>query len=178
MSASQVSRVERALLASVSVDQLARLAAVVGLDVRVAAYPGDEPLRDAGHLALIDRFRRRLHPGTSFRTEVPLPIGGDRRAWDGYLSGLVDGRGGTPGLPVEFETRIDDYQAQTRRLWLKARDAGEADLLLVVADTRRNRAAIQAAGSAVAERFPISTRAVLAALAAGRHPGGSGLILL
>ena len=178
MSASQVSRVERALLATVSVDQLARLSVVVGLDLRLATYPGDEPLRDAGHLALIDRFRRRLHPATDFRTEVPLPVGGDRRAWDGYLRGLRDPVGDRASLPVEFETRMDDFQAQTRRLWLKARDAGEPDLLVVVADTRRNRAAIQAAGAAIAERFPVSPRAVLAALAAGRHPGGSGLLLL
>ena len=76
MSASQISRVERALLATVSVDQLSRVSVVVGLDLRLATYPGDEPLRDAGHLALIDRFRRRLRPATDFRTEVPLPIGG------------------------------------------------------------------------------------------------------
>ena len=81
-------------------------------------------------------------------------------------------------MPVEFETRLDDFQAQTRRLWLKARDAGEPALLVVVADTRRNREAIHAAGPAIDEGFPISARRALAALAAGQHPGGSALVLL
>ena len=66
-----------------------------------------------------------------------------------------------------------------RRLALKQRDADEPHLLLVVADTAHNRAAIAAAGVAVADAVPSDGRArALASLAAGRHPGGSALIFL
>ena len=76
-------------------------------------------------------------------------------------------------LPVEAETRITDFQAQTRRLIIKMRDGGVEHVLLVIAETRSNRATIDAAGPAVGELFPISPRRALQALAAGTHPGGS-----
>ncbi len=81
-------------------------------------------------------------------------------------------------LHVEAETRLTDYQAQTRRIMLKARDAGVQHVLLVLADTRNNRAAVAAAGSAITELFPVSARRALAALAAGEHPGGSAIVFL
>jgi hypothetical protein len=48
----------------------------------------------------------------------------------------------------------------------------------MVADTRRNREAIRAAGSAIHDVFPVPARRALAALAAGEHPGGSALVML
>lgn len=175
MSYSQVGRVERGVLPSASVGQLARIGAVVGLDVRLRAYPGPAPLRDAGQLALIDRLRDRLHAGLRLRTEVPVAAAGDQRAWDGVLSGFIDG--GAP-LRVEAETRIHDAQAQLRRIALKLRDDSAEDVLLVVSDTPRNRAAVRIMGAVVAESFPVPARQALAALGEGRHPGGSALVFL
>lgn len=176
MSYTQVGRIERAVHANVSAAQLARIGAVVGLDVRIRAFPGPAPLRDAAQLALLDRLRARLNPNLTFRTEVPLPLEGDQRAWDAVINGFVTPF--APALPAEAETRINDFQAQTRRIVLKLRDGGFDHVLLVVAGTRTNRHAVRAAGTAVGEIFPIRAREALAALAAGEHPGGSALIFL
>jgi transcriptional regulator with XRE-family HTH domain len=178
MSASQVSRIERGLLPTASVDQLARIGAVLGLDVRVRGYPGPDPIRDAPQNGLLDRLRLRLHPTLSLPREVPIQGASHQRAWDGMMRGLQGGPEDRSNMPVEGETRIHDYQAQTRRIWLKAADAGEPYVLLVVADTRRNREAIRAAGTAIDDAFPVPARRALAALAVGEHPGGSALVVL
>jgi transcriptional regulator with XRE-family HTH domain len=88
MSYSNVGRIERAALPSATVTQLAKIGAVVGLDVRVRAYPGGSPLRDAGQIALFDRLRVRLSSNLVMRTEVPLQIEGDQRAWDARIVGF------------------------------------------------------------------------------------------
>jgi transcriptional regulator with XRE-family HTH domain len=145
LSRSQLSRIERSLAPSATVAQLVRIGAVVGLDVRIRAYPGGDPLRDVGQIRLLDRFQRRLPANLRFRTEVPLPIVGDQRAWDGWIDGLEGESPSATGLAVEAETRIADFQAQSRRLALKMRDGGVDHVLVVVADTRADRAAIAAA---------------------------------
>lgn len=175
MSYSQVGRVERAVHSNVTATQLARIGSVVGLDVRVRTFPGPSPLRDAAQLALLDRLRARLHPGLEMRTEVPVQIEGDQRAWDGMIRGLPPP---ASFLPAEAETRIYDFQAQTRRITLKCRDSGIDHVLLVVAGTRTNRRAVRAVGAAVGELFPVPERVAMAALAAGEHPGGSALVFL
>jgi transcriptional regulator with XRE-family HTH domain len=178
LSASQVSRIERGLAPSASVEQLARIGAVVGLDVRVRAYPAGDAVRDAGHIRVTERLRGRLHASVTVRLEVPLPIVGDRRAWDVWLGKLVDTDGVHRELPGEIETRIVDTQALVRKMTLKMRDAGVEVVLLVVADTPSNRHAVAAAWPSMAAMFPISTRMALGALAEGRYPGGSSLVFL
>lgn len=163
---SQVGRVERAVLPSVTLRQLARIGAVVGLDVRVRTYPGPTPLRDAALL------RVRLAATLTMRTEVPIPIEGDLRAWDAVIAGFEPA---ASPLHTEGETRLYDAQGQLRRIALKARDAGVATVMLVIADTPRNRAAVRAAGPMITEAYPVLPRAALASLAAGRHPGGSAV---
>lgn len=175
LSASQVSRIERGLAPTVTVQQLGRIGAVVGLDVRVRTYPGPDPIRDAAQNALLGRLRGRILPRLPFHTEVLISIAGDQRAWDGEIGGL---EGETPSLPVEAETRIHDLQAQTRRIAMKLRDSGHRSVLLVVADTRTNRAAIRVAWQSINDLFPVSPREAMAALAEGRHPGGSALVFL
>ena len=172
VSPSQVSRIERGLVKNVSVHQLARLFAVIGLRLTAHAYPDGDALRDAAHLTLLDRVRQQLSPALKLRTEVPLPIPGDRRAWDGLISG--------PGVrvAVETETRRDDLQAADRRLALKMRDSGIDRLLLVVADTRRNRRVLREYAHVLRERFPLSGREALAALCDGRDPGGNAIAFL
>jgi transcriptional regulator with XRE-family HTH domain len=178
MSPSTAGRIERGVHRSVTHEQLAVLGAAVGLDVRTRMYPGPDSLRDSGHGALIGTFHRRLPPSADFSTEWGLPGSGDQRAWDGMIRGLVGTPPGVIGMPVEFETRFVDEQAQTRRIVLKLRDSGLPHVILVVAGTDRNRAALRAASPGLRERFPLGTREVMQALAEGRYPGGSGLVLL
>jgi hypothetical protein len=154
-----------------SLVELAAIGAAVGRDIRMHAYTAGDPIRDAGQQRLLDRFRRRLDPSLVVRTEVPLPIAGDRRAWDAMIGG-VDWR-----RPAEAESVLDDLQALERRLALKVRD-GEVDgVILVIADTRRNRQALAAAPGCFAG-FDRNARRVLSALAAGRDPGGSSLLVV
>jgi len=175
MSGAHVGRIERGVVATVSLDQLASIGAVVGLDVRVRAYPGPAAIVDAGQVALLGRLRERLPDHLGFRAEVPLPFRGDQRAWDAMIDRLL---GLSDHLPVEAESRLIDVQAQVRRIMLKLRDSGLAHVLVVVSDTRRNREALAAAASAVLGDFPIPPRRALRALAAGHHPGGSSIIRL
>jgi transcriptional regulator with XRE-family HTH domain len=172
-SASQFARLERGQVASASIAQMARHAAAVGLDARLRLYPGPDPVRDAGQNAVRDRFRLRLAESLRLLGEVPIGEG-DLRAFHGMVVGFAAHR----RLPVEFETRFADGQAQIRRLLLKATDGGFEHLLIVVADTRLNRDAVRAAESLLRDTFALSKRVVLRALAEGRYPGGSALILL
>jgi hypothetical protein len=175
MSPAQAGRIERGVLGSVSVDQLARLGATVGLDLRVHAYPGPVALSDSAQIPLLGRLGSRLATSLTVRLEVGLPIPGDQRAWDQLITGFNPP---AEPLPVEAESRFVDAQAQIRRIKLKLRDSGLSAVLVVVADTRRNRAAVDAARSVLASDFPLPARQVLSALSAGRHPGGSALILI
>jgi len=166
-----VSRIERALAPSVPLGRLDAMAAVVGLQLSVRLYPAGRPVRDAGQLALLERLRLRLAPNLTWRAETPVPIPGDMRAWDAS----IDGPGWTAF--VDAETRIRDVQALERRTALKARDTGTDRVILLIADTRSNRAILSSVGgSLIADALP--GRTILAALEAGRDPGGSGILLL
>jgi len=170
LSRSAVARTEdgtrRATLA-----ELACLAAAVGLDVRLRAFRAGDPIRDAGQLRLLERLRRELHPSLRWSTEVPLPIPGDLRAWDALI------RGDRWLLGVEAETVIDDIQALERRLSLKVRDGQVDGVILVVADTPRNRRALSAAREAFAD-LPLRTRSALGPLRNGTYPGASGIVVI
>lgn len=172
LSAAQVSRVERGIADAPTLRQLAMMAAVVGLELAVRAYPAGEPLRDVAHAALLERLRSRLHRSLRFRTEVPLPRPGDLRAWDAVIagSGWI--------LPVEAETRPLDFQALDRRLNLKLRDSDGEDVLLLLLDSRHNRSFIAAHRASLATRFAVPGPRALELLAAGARPGGSSVVLL
>jgi hypothetical protein len=151
--------------------EYAAIAAAVGLDVRLRAYPAGDPIRDAGQQRLLERLRLRLHRRLRWRTEVALAVDGDLRAWDATI--------GSPpsALPVEAETVLDDIQAVERRLARKQRDGGADHVLLLVADTRRNRQALAAAPAAF-QGFSRDARAVFRALGEGRAPGTSAIVML
>jgi transcriptional regulator with XRE-family HTH domain len=172
ISHAQVSRIERGLLPSLAIDQACRLGQAVGLRVSLRTFPDGDPLRDASQLALLDRFRARLPAAARWATEVPLPIPGDRRAWDG-LASLGGRRAG-----CEAETRIQDLQSLERRLALKLRDGAVDVLILAVADTASNRAALRMHRDELRTLLPLDGRQILAAFGAGRLPDASGLILL
>jgi hypothetical protein len=78
---------------------------------------------------------------------------------------------------VEAETVVVDVQALERKLRLKQRFGGVHHLLLLVADTPRNRQALSAAPAAF-QGWPLRTREILCALRAGRDPGAGGIVFL
>ena len=170
MSASQVSRIEHGLVPSLTFEQAIRLGTAVGLDLSARFYPAGDPIRDAAHAALVGRLRARLHPKLTLLTEVPLPIPGDRRAWDAVI------RGAGWQIPAEAETRPRDMQALDRRIALKLRDGGFEDVLLVLLDSAANRRLVRS--GAIPPRFVVEGRSALARLAEGRDPGGSAVVLL
>jgi len=172
ISAAQVSRIERGLVGQLDMEAAAVLAAAVGLELALRTFPAGDPLRDTAHLALLERFRRRLHPAIRWRTEVPLPLAGDLRAWDALVT--LDGR----PLGVEAETRPRDLQALERRLALKMRDGGVDTVVLVLADTRSNRRLLREHGPRLAGAFPVPGPRALQLLATSTHPGRSAIVLL
>lgn len=173
MSPSEISRVERGLAPWVGLPDLSRLAAVVGLDLWIRMYPGGEPLRDIAHLRLTDAFRALIGPGLTVRAEVPIGDPRDLRAWDLTLSDRLGS-----GCGVELETRLTDTQDQVRRLTRKVADGGMDRALMVVADTRANRLAVQAAASLLSAVFVIDDQAAYEALARGQLPPRDALLLV
>ncbi|HEY4189178.1 MAG TPA: helix-turn-helix transcriptional regulator [Candidatus Limnocylindrales bacterium] len=173
MSRSYVGRLERNEVATPGLDHLASLAAALGLRLRIAAHPDGEPIRDRVQLRLVDAFRRRLHPSIGWRTEVPLPIVGDRRAWDAVA---IADDGWTA---IEAISRLGAVDATLRSANQKQRDDPRVSrVVLLVADTPRNRSALRLAQATVRADFPLDTRAVIGALAMGRCPPMSGVALL
>jgi transcriptional regulator with XRE-family HTH domain len=166
-----VSRIERALAPRTPLGRLDEIAAVLGLRLSVRVYPAGRPLRDEGQLRLLDRLKRRLGRGLAWRTETPVSIAGDLRAWDASIAG--------PDWTVfvDAETRIRDVQALERRTALKSRDTGTDRVILLIADTRANRTILASLGSSLIQDA-IPGRTILAALESGRDPGGSGVVLL
>ena len=168
-----ISRYERGLAPYPDFVQAAIAARVVGLELAVRCYPAPGQLRDAAHIALIQRLLARLGPGIRHRLEAAIRPG-DQRAWDVLL--II----GAVRVGVIAETRIRDLQALLRREHLKQAEADDHvdHLLLLVSDTRHNRAALAEAGAALTATFPHSTRAVLTSLARGEAPPGSGVVIL
>ena len=166
----KVARIERGD-GEIDLVTLASIAAILGLELSLSLHPDGDPVRDKGHLALLSRLRGRIEPACGWRTEVPMPIPGDRRSADA----VIDGR--TFLALVEAETHLDDIQALERGIGGKKRDLDADRAVLLVADTRHNRAVIRRVPE-LSRQFPISTRAALACLARGDDPGGDCLVVL
>jgi transcriptional regulator with XRE-family HTH domain len=174
ISRDRVGRIERLRERDVPAGVLVRMADAVGLDLPLRAFPAGDPLRDAGQLRLLRRFEARLGPGWYWKHEVPLPIPGDKRAWDS------EGTFRTTRLVIdtEAEGRLGDFQAMLRRIALKRRDGQVARLVLVVADTRHNRDVLRAAAREFAAAFPADPRRAIAQLREGIDPGDDVLLVL
>jgi transcriptional regulator with XRE-family HTH domain len=172
MSHAQLGRIERGELEELTLEQACRAGVAVGLELGARFYPDRDPVRDAAQLKLLARFRARLPAGAQWDTEVPLPLPGDRRAWDGLL------RLGGRRVGCEAETRLTDVQALERRLALKVRDGGADTVLLLVSDTAHNRRVLGAHREELRPLLPIDGREVLRALAAGHLPAENALLVL
>jgi hypothetical protein len=141
--------------------------------LRLGLYPEGEPIRDRVQLRLLEAFRSRLSPSLGWRTEIPLPIAGDRRAWDAVIT-ADDGR-----IGIEAVSRLGAVDATLRSANQKQRDDPRIDrVVLLVADTERNRAALRHGVATVRADFPLATGDVLKSLAAGRTPPLNGVALV
>jgi transcriptional regulator with XRE-family HTH domain len=172
ISRSQYSRIERGLCPDLSISMAARVFSVLGYELGVRAFPTGDPIRDAAHAALLERLHVLCHHSLVWRTEVPLPVPGDPRAWDATI------RGETFRAGVEGETRFRDQQALDRRLAFKERDGGMDRLILLLLDSRANREAVRFQREWVSQRFPVQGSRARQLLAAGLDPGGNALIML
>jgi hypothetical protein len=169
----EIGRIDRRELSSVTLEDLARYGAGVGLRVHLRLYPDGDPLRDAGQVRVLHRLRRDLPEGMRLRLEVPIPGASDLRAWDGML----DGHGCLDA--VEVETRFIDEQATVRRIMLKARDDRRVrHVVLVLPVTRTNRRTLAVAQESLRDTFPLDTRETMASLRAGRCPGANAIVLV
>jgi hypothetical protein len=151
---------------------VAQLLSCVGLDLSARTYPVGGGLRDRGQTRLLERLRAIVPPRATWRTEVAVGDRGDLRAWDAVI--------GLPGhsIGVDAETRLRDFQAVVRRVMLKQRDSRIDRVLLLVADTRGNRAALREVSSASRANFPVAGGSAMAAIRRGEDPGGNAIVVL
>jgi transcriptional regulator with XRE-family HTH domain len=99
--------IEQGRMSSLSIAAASRVAAVLGLELAVRAYPGPSPLREVAHAKRLARVLEHVSHPLSYRTEVALPqLPGriEQRAWDALISGVGRRTG------VEMEMRIRDAQ--------------------------------------------------------------------
>lgn len=171
VSPGRIERSERAEPGALTIDLAARIAPALGLQLAFSLHLNGDPARDRAHLALLERFRRRLHPSLTWRTEVPVPHPGDLRSADG----MIEAGFGT--ILVEAETRLTDVQAVERKSSLKKRDLGADRLILLVAETPNNRKVLEL-HLELRERLCVGTRRCLSALSRGEDPGGDCLVIL
>jgi transcriptional regulator with XRE-family HTH domain len=174
ISRARYGRIERGLVAELSVRDLARLGAVLGLDLGVRLFPAGAPLRDAAQVRklaqLISLARRPLR----CRTEVGLPRTTEHvelRSWDAVLDD------GSDRMTVEVEMRLHDAQALERRVNLKRGDDPAGRFMLVVADTNRNRSVLAEQPNLFPDLPRLGPAIVRAALLAGHLPP-TGLVVL
>jgi len=172
-STSKVARMERGDPPEASLEELAAVAACVGLHISAQTFPAGSLLRDHRQVRLINALVARVRPaGWALRTEAPVGDPRDHRAVD-----LVLQRGAVV-IAVEAVSRLRDAQAQLRPLTLKARAIGATRLVLLVAATAGNRRAIAEAGEALRASLPLGTQRTLGSLRSGRDPGANGIVLL
>jgi transcriptional regulator with XRE-family HTH domain len=153
--------------------RLAMWGSVLGLDIPIRAFDAGSPLRDAGQLRLLRRTRGIIEASWTWHTEVPVSSDPqDHRAIDAVLSGPA-GR-----IGLEAITRLTDAQAQVRAALLKQEASGVDRMVLVLADSRHNRAAVREAVATLRPAFPLTTRRVLYALRRNELPTTNGTILV
>ena len=136
-------------------------------------YPAGSPVRDRSQLAVLERFERILAPPLRLIREVPIPLEGDLRAWDGLVIAPAS------RCFVEVETHLRDMQAVERRLGAKVRDDPRSNtLVLVVMRSAHNRDVLRDHRESMRGLLPLDGAAIHAALRAGRIPRASGVVML
>jgi transcriptional regulator with XRE-family HTH domain len=166
--------IERGQSRELTLHELHRIAAILGMSPSVRVFPDGNPIRDAAHATRLAGFLREARPPLAYRLEVPLPIGpgrAERRAWDAML--FVSSR----RCAIELEMRLRDVQAVLRRIDLKRRDDPTEAFLLLIADTRHNRRVLAEFAALFADLPRLRRTDVSAALRSGNHPA-SGMLLI
>jgi len=171
-SRSHLSRIERGEAPEISLRSLAVVFTVLGMQLSARPFPDGPPLRDVAHARLLSRFKARLHASIRMRTEVPLRGEHRRRAWDAELATTNE------TCKLEAETVLYDLQSLDRRIAHKMAEDHVERLVLLVADTRRNRRVLREFHQLVNERYPLATREILAHLGRGQLPTASGYVIL
>jgi len=174
MSRVHYGQIENGRAPKLTLDEINRIAAVLGLTPSLRLYPAGAPVRDAGQAARLMRFLAWVAPPLFYRLEVALPgveTRLERRAWDAVLFG---GHGRTA---IELEMRLRDIQAVLRRIDLKRRDDPAESFLLLVADTRTNRRVLAEFASLLVDLPRLRPLDVRGSLRAGKHPP-TGLLLV
>ncbi len=172
LSQSTIQRIEAGAAIGIPFLQVARVLATVGLDLTARAYPNGSSIRDVAHAKLIGGLQAVLPDGTPWSLEVLLGSYGDGRAWDALI------RLGGMRVAVEAETRPRDLQELLRRLAAKRRDGHVDRLVLLLKDSRHNRALLREFGPLMRAQFPVPHHVALDALRSGQPPPGDALILL
>jgi transcriptional regulator with XRE-family HTH domain len=161
-------RIENAQSRRVSVEVLCGIAACLGLDLAVNVYPGPEPLRDGPSTNRLRSVLENVASPLSYATEVALRTGPGRRfeqrAWDAVISGSGKRTG------VELEMRLRDAQAVERRLNLKRHDDPVDHFVLLVADTKHNRAVLREHPALFRDLARLTRLQLVGFLKAGLHP--------
>lgn len=152
--------------------EIAAVAALLGLDLSAGLHRTSEAITDRGQVALLNRFRALLAGTIRVIAEALLPNPGDRRSWDLLL------RIGRQVVGVEAETKVRDVQLTVRKIRGRERDGGADEILLVLADTRANRASLDDFMVALGPRFATPPEHLRGALRAGRPLPGSGVLLV
>jgi hypothetical protein len=173
----QVARIMRGQSPHLAIVRAAQILEAVGLELSARAFPVSAPVRDAGQVALLARFRARISPDLTWTEEVPvveIPAAGsiDLRAWDAGIDGPAC------RVRLDAETHLGDLQAVERHVALKQRDGRVECVILLLSDTRHHRELLEVAGDGLRSRFPVPQREALLALRAGRSPRGNALIRL
>jgi DNA-binding XRE family transcriptional regulator len=157
----------------VSIDTACRVAATIGLKVWAKAFPArTASLRDTGQLRIAS-FLQSIAADT-FRRALELGLG-NGRSIDTVLFGPME------IIAMEIERLIADFQAQYRAAATKRDELAlvhqrPVRLVLVIEDTRRNRAALREHAALIRSTLPAGSRDVLRALRAGEPLGRDGIL--
>jgi hypothetical protein len=157
----------------VGIDTACRVAATVGLKVWAKAFPArTASLRDTGQLRIAS-FLQSIASDT-FRRALELGLG-NGRSIDTVLFGPME------IIAMEIERLIADFQAQYRAAAAKRDDLAllhqrPVRLVLVIEDSRRNRAALREHAALIRSTLPAGSREVLRALRAGEPLGRDGIL--
>jgi transcriptional regulator with XRE-family HTH domain len=159
-----------------SIATLCAMSETVGLDFVAQLFPGREPrLRDTAQLALAQAIATMASAAWTVQLEVPAGEHGEAIDMVLWRSDEI--------VAVEIERLMLDAQAQLRRLYLKrdclaAHHVRPVRLVVVVEDTRRNRAAMAPHVSLLRTTLPAGSRELFGALRSGHAIGRDGLAWL
>ena len=159
--------------AHVALLTVCRVADALGMRVWMRAFPIRTPaLRDTGQLGIADWIRQRADDSYQVVQELSL---GNGRAIDTVLLGA------TEIVAIEIERLLADLQSQYR--WADAKRNELADrherpvrLVMVVEDTRRNRAVAREHRALIESMLPAGSREILRSLRTGQPLGRDGLL--